>query len=128
MKRFALACACAATLSCGTPPEQDACSSITEVTAPGASDGQGRWVVGGWTSDRVRFSALTTFAIPHGLGRVPNAVRCQVSFSESGPLAEQSGSVCLWLTQCGARSGRTDREVIIRNSGSENFWARFVIE
>ncbi|MFO0652646.1 MAG: hypothetical protein U0326_40900 [Polyangiales bacterium] len=128
MKRLALLGACLVAVSCGTPPEQDACASIVDVTAPGASDGHDRWIVGGWTSDRVHFTALTTFAIPHGLMRAPNAVRCQVSFSADGPLAEQSGSVCLWLTQCGSRNGRTDREVIIRNSGSENFWARFIIE
>ncbi len=128
MKRLALVCACLVAASCGTPPEQDACATITEVTAPGASDGDGRWIVGGWTSDRVHFTALTTFAIPHGLMREPNRVVCQVSFSPNGPLAEQSGSVCLWLTQCGSRNGRTTGEVIVRNSGSENFWARFIIE
>ena len=91
------------------------------------SDGAGAWVVGGWTSDRVRFTPFTTFAVPHGLGREPTQVVCQTSFSADGPLAEQSGSVCLWLTRCGAREGRTDREVLVRNSGSQDFWVRFII-
>lgn len=125
MKRLALALALVA--SCGTPPEEDACASIVDVTAPAMSDGAGAWVVGGFASDRVHFTALTTFAIPHGLGRAPTEIKCQVSFTADGPLAEQSGSVCLWLTRCGQRAGRTDREVLIRNSGSQDFWARFVI-
>ncbi len=129
MKRLAVLGACLVAVSCGTPPEQNACASIVDVTAPGASDGNGRWVVGGWKSDRVHFTALTTFSIPYTLPRVANAVRCQVSFSRDGALAEQSGSVCLWLTnQCDPRSGRTADHVLIRNSGSEDFWARFIIE
>jgi hypothetical protein len=126
MKR--LVGACALLLSCGTPPEENACASIVEVTAPGESDGHGGWVVGGWKSDRVHYTPFTTFALQHGLGRVPNGIRCWTSFSVDGPMAEQIGSVCLWLTRCDQRRGRTDREVLIRNSGSQDFWARFVIE
>ncbi len=125
MKRLALVFAFVA--SCGTPPEEDACSSIVEVTAPAMSDGAGAWVVGGFASDRVHFTPLTTFALPHGLGRAPTSVECWLSFTPDGPQAKQIGSTCLWLTRCNQRDGRTDREVLIRNSGSQDFWARFVI-
>ncbi len=120
--------------SCGTPPEQNACANIVAVTNAGMRDASGRWVVGGLNGDRVRFAPFTTYRIPHGLGRVPTDVQCYLSFSVDGALAQQIGSACLLIPRCagGAADGGdvvwTDSEVIVRNSGSQDFWARFIIQ
>ncbi len=130
-RNISSAAACALLVACSTPPEENACASIVTVDADagvaGERDPSGAWVVGGFDSGRLHFTGLTTFAIPHGLGRPPTQVVCQLSFSPDGPLAEQSGSVCLWLTRCGSIQGRTSDQVLLRNSTAQEYWARIIV-
>ncbi len=127
MTRLALLAAAAA-LGCGTPPDTNACAGIVELPlARGARGPSGEWVVGGWRSDRVHYTALTTFRIRHGLGREPVSVECWASFTPDGAIAKQIGSTCQVLPRCGTMDGVRSDEVLVRNSGAQDFWARFVL-
>lgn len=114
--------------ACGTPPDTNACAGIVTVAVDqGARGPSGEWIVGSWNTPRVHFPALTTLAIRHGLGRAPVSIECWVSFTTNGALAKQIGNVCEVLPRCNEREGVTDTEILVRNAGAQDFWARFVI-
>ena len=129
MTRLApLAGAAALAAACGTPPEQDACVGIVDVSlAQGRRGPDGEWIVGEWTSPRLHWPAFTTFRVRHGLNRPVTSVECWASFTTTGAIAKQIGSVCLVIPTCGTEQGVTDSVVIVRNSGAQDFWTRLVL-
>ena len=124
-RRLAL---CLALLGCGTPPDENACAAIRDVPQ---SDGRrgpgGEWIVGEWTTPRLHWPALTSFRVRHGLGRAPVSVECWASFTHNGAFAKQIGNVCQVLPACNAETGVTEQQVLLRNSGAQDFWVRLVI-
>lgn len=114
--------------ACGTPPDSNACAGIVTVPLDQGTRGpNGEWIVGSWTSPRIHYPALTTLAIRHGLGRAPVDVECYASFTVNGAWAQQIGNACEVLPRCDTRDGVSDTEVLVRNAGAQDFWARFVI-
>jgi len=127
VRRVALA-ALALACGCGTPPDTDACVGIRDVPIDvGRRGPSGEWLVGEWISPRLHWPALTTFAVRHGLGRPAVSVECWASFTPNGAFAMQIGNVCQVIPTCGGRFGVTDNEVLVRNSGAQDFWVRLVI-
>ena len=113
---------------CGTPPDENACVNIRDVPMDlGRRGPGGEWVVGEWTTPRLHWTAFTTFAVRHGLGRPPVSVECWASFTFNGAFAKQIGNVCQVIPLCDGRDGVSSTEVIVRNSGAQDFWVRLVI-
>lgn len=124
---LALCCALAP-WRCGTPPEENACSGIRDVPlSEGHRGPNGEWIVGDWNAPRFHWGAFTTYRIRHGLGRAVTAVECWASFTHDGAFAQQIGSVCLVIPTCGRERGITDDTVLVRNSASQDFWARIIL-
>jgi hypothetical protein len=123
-----LGVALALAVGCGTPPDENACANIQPVAmAMGQRGPGGEWIVGEWTTPRLHWRALTTYAIQHGLGRPPVSVECWASFTPNGAFAKQIGNVCQVIPNCNGRDGVSGTEVIVRNSGAQDFWVRLVI-
>jgi hypothetical protein len=127
-QRFSVFFVAYALLACASPPDENACASIQTVSLPGAAGAASpTWIVGSWRGPRVHYPAFTTVAVRHGLQRVPKSVECWVSFTATGPMAQQIGSVCQVLVDCNRRDGVATSEMLIRNSGAQDFWAMFIL-
>lgn len=131
--RAALLAALAAVAACASPPDTNACDPATIVSVPcsmGRLEGSDTWVIGGWVRDRMQYQAFTTYRICHGLGREPRRVEVWASFNPEGPLAQQIGNVAQVLPTCLADAGPkvNPQTVLLRNSGSQGFYVRIVIQ
>lgn len=113
---------------CADPPDANACGNIQEVSCDGGTlDDTGAWMSSAWTGPHVSYPAFTTLRVCHGLGRVPTSVEVWASFVPDGLLAQQIGNVGSVLPSCDGTPGVTDRYVLLRNGGGQDFFARFVL-
>lgn len=128
--RLGWALALALCVGCASPPDTDACASISSVPRSAGHMEGDAWVFGSWRGgDLVRFPAFTTLRIEHGLGRLPRNVLVYAAFSQSGGVfAQQIGNVAEVLGSCNNVSGVTEDSVLLRNAGGEDFWVRIVVE
>ena len=149
------ACALAA-VGCASPPDTNQCATIVNVGCPAVMDGgvapdagaacvlddggargpigyyddaSAAWVTSAsWTSGLFEYQKFTTYRLYHGLGRAPVSVDLFASFYPTGGnLAPQIGNVTTVVTACGAEEGVTDRYILLRNGGGENFYVRVIL-
>ncbi len=112
---------------CASPPDTDQCVDIRQVPCDGGFlDDSGAWVSGPWQGPLIAYPALTTLEFCHGLGRAPTSVELWASFEPTGNVAQQIGNVATVVPFCGARPGITDRSVLLRNGGGQDFYVRVV--
>lgn len=122
----------AALSACADPPDTDACATVEEVPcAMGRREGDA-WVIGSWDLTRVHYRSLRTYAFCHDLGREPVSVEVYASFTYNGALAQQIGNVAQVIPTCVTREGAmrdgvTPNVLVLRNAGTQDFWARIVI-
>lgn len=116
-----------ATISCASPPNEDACGAIVNVGCDGGTlEGSGAWTTGPWAGPHFAYNGLTTYRICHGLGRPPVSVEGYMSFTANGIAAQQIGNVVSVLPACGMEVGVTNNTILIRNGAAQDFFARFV--
>lgn len=116
---------------CASPPDENACTSIREVSADGGyvDDASGAWISSPWNGPHILGPSYTTLRIRHGLGRAPEHVTCYASFSPSGGnVAGQIGNACTIIPSCNGSPGITADTVLFRNGGGTDFYYRFVFE
>jgi hypothetical protein len=124
----------AAAVGCAQPTEPAQCDGIVEVGCdgglPGASrdDASGTWESSPWSGPHFSYARYTTYRVCHGLGRVPASVEVWAAFAPSGgSVAKQIGSAAVVIPSCGNDAGVTDRSVLIRNGGGQDFFVRVVL-
>ena len=123
----------AVALGCAEPTDPALCEGVIDVGCdggiPGSSldDASGTWVSSPWLGPHLSYPKYTTLRLCHGLGRVPASVEVWAGFAPTGGVAMQIGSAAIVLPACGADPGVTDRSLLIRNGGGQDFFARFVL-
>lgn len=128
----------AAAVGCAEPPTDPlACTGVIDVGCDGGlagsyvDDASGVWVSSSWEGPYFSYPKYTTVRLCHGLGRIPNSVEVYAAFSETGPLAQQIGSVATLVPLCAGGDGGVreinERSVLIRNAGGQDFFAHVVL-
>lgn len=116
-------------VGCASPPDEGVCESIVDVGCDGGfvDEASGDWLTATWNGPRIFYPAFSTIRLCHGLGREPSNAFLWASFSPNGPLAQQIGSVFTVVSGCNGTPGVTDRFILIRNSGGQDFYVRVVL-
>lgn len=120
-------------VGCAEPTDLAQCTGVVDLGCDGGlpgsyvDDASGAWVSSRWEGPHLAYPKFTTLRLCHGLGRTPTSLDLYAAFSETGNLAQQIGSAATVIPSCDGTPGVSDRSILIRNGGGQDFFARIVL-